>query len=185
MRQRRSLRGAGGSAGELNVDWIVELQPACAFLQRGAMPATHFQHVFERKETGSFASANADHRGQRRQADGPQHPRSAVVDLGREFAQHADIIAGLEPVGCDKRFAAHFVEGVVKLGETIGGVDVDENSPRFTGRELGDNPFGIVGRPNADAVAGLDPECKEPGGEGIDAGLELAVRPANALVPHD
>src|SRR5205823_2909255 len=53
------------------------------------------------------------------------------------------------------------------------------------GRELRDNPFGVVGRPDADAIARREPEREQAGGERIDPLAEFAIAPAHALLADD
>src|SRR5947208_1220341 len=136
------------------------------------MLTAHPEHLFERRETGSFTRTNANQRLQSWQARGPQFARNASVDFGGELAQHGNVIAGLKAVSRDECLAAHLVEGIVELRETVGRIDVDENCTRFCRRELSNNPLGIVGRPDADAITRLDPKGEKPGREGIDASLK-------------
>src|SRR6185436_4147850 len=51
--------------------------------------------------------------------------------------------------------------------------------------ELRDHPFGVVGRPHADAVAALEPECQQARSEGVHPFLQLSVSAADLLVPDD
>ena len=81
-----------------------------------------------------------------------------MTELGRELAQHADIVRRLEPLGKDERFAADFVQRVFELGDPIGRIDIDQDQAGFGGGELGEHPLAVVGRPDADAVAGLEAE---------------------------
>ena len=129
--------------------------------------------------------ADANERGQRRQPLRLQFAGRGAVDLRRQLAQHGDIVAGLERLGGDQRLAADLVERVFELGQAIGRIDVDEDQAGLGGRELGDHPFGIVRRPDADAVAGRKPERQQPGGQGVDLGFQLAIAPADVLLPHD
>jgi len=83
-----------------------------------------------------------------------------VTELRRQFAQHADIVRGLEPLGEDQRLAADLVERVFQFGDAIGRIDIDQDETRLRGGELGQHPFRIVGRPDADAVTGMKAECQ-------------------------
>ena len=112
-------------------------------------------------------------------------PGVAAGDLRRQLAQHADIVAGLEAVGGDQRLAAHLVERVFELGQPVGRVDVDHDQPGLGGGELGDHPFAVVGRPDADPVAGLQPQRDQPGGAGVDPFVQLGIAPAHVLMAHD
>jgi hypothetical protein len=57
-------------------------------------------------------------------------------------------------------------------------------SPRLGGRELGQRPFGRVGRPDADPVAALQAERHQAGSEIVDPAAELAPAPADVLMAH-
>src|SRR5205807_1324984 len=81
--------------------------------------------------------------------------------------------------------AARLVEGVFELGQSISRVDVDENEPGFCSRELGDHPFGIVRRPDADPVAALEPQREEPRSKSVDPFFQLLVCPADLLMPDN
>ncbi len=107
-----------------------------------------------------------------------------MAEFGRKLAQHADIVRGLEALGEDERLAADFVQRIFELGDAIGRIDVDEDEARFGGGELGEHPFAVVGRPDADAVAGLEPERQQPGSEPVDLLVQFAVAQPHFLVPH-
>ena len=97
MGQRRAFSRAGGAAGELDVDRIVELQLRRQFRQELATEvAAHAEHVIEAQEAPLLAAADADQRRQMRQSLCLQFVGSAAVDFRRQLAQHADIVAGLE-----------------------------------------------------------------------------------------
>ncbi len=147
--------------------------------------AAHRGHVGKAEKAALFVVADADQRGQMRQPLRLQAARRAAVDLGRELAQHADIVAGLERIGGDQRLAADLVERVFELGQPVGRVDVDQDQAGLGGGELGDHPFGIVRRPDADAIAGRKPEREQAGGERVDPRLQCGIGPANILVAHD
>ena len=186
MGQRGAFGGAGGAAGELDVDGIVELQLRRQLRKLPAMAvAAHAEHVGEAQEAALFVVADADQRGQLRQALGLQFAGSAAVDFRRQLAQHADIVAGLERIRGDQRLAADLVERIVELGESIGRIDVDQDQSGLGGGELRDHPLGIVRRPDADAVAGVEPERQQSRGKGVDLGFQLAIAPAHALLAGD
>src|SRR5262249_47908782 len=85
----------------------------------------------------------------------------------------------------DQRLAADLVECVFELGQPVGRVDVDEDEASLRGGELRHRPLGVVGRPDADAVAGLEAEGDEAGGQRVDLLLELPVGPADVLLADD
>ena len=93
----------------------------------------------------------------------PQRSR-AVVELGRERAQHVDIIARLVAAGEHQRLAADLVERVFELGGAIGRIDVDQDGADARSTELHVEPFGAIGRPDADAIAAADAQREQAGG---------------------
>jgi hypothetical protein len=111
--------------------------------------------------------------------------RRAVGDFGHQIAEHGDVVAGPERGGADEASALDFVEGVFEFTDAVARVDVDQDQPRFRGGELSDNPFGIVGGPDADALTGLQAEGDKAGGEFVDLAAELSVGPTNVLVADD
>jgi len=186
MGQGRALGRAGGAAGELDVDRVVELQLVLQTGKLGPVALAARRHdVFEAEIAAPAVGADADERRERRQALCLEPPRRAPLDLLRELAQHADIVRGLEVIGGDERLAADLAEGVIELGEAIGGIDVDEDEPGLGGGELGHHPFGVVGRPDADAIARREAERQEPRGKRVDPALQFAIAPADVLMAHD
>ena len=105
--------------------------------------------------------------------------------VGQELIEHADIIAGLELARGDERLAGDLVERIIGLGEPIGRIDIDQDQAGFGGGELGDHPFGIIGRPDAAPFAGFEPQRQKAGGEVIDLPLQLGIGPAHLLMAHD
>ena len=124
-----------------------------------------------RRRSGSFAARRL--------------PGAAVGQLGRQLAQHAEIVAGLEPRRGDQRRAAGLVQRVFEFGQPIGRVDVDEDQPGLGGGELGHDPFGVVRRPDADALAAFEAERDQAGGEGVDPLPQLPPAPADFLMTDD
>ena len=121
-------------------------------------------------------AADLDHGLQQRQA-----AAGAVAQLG----QHGQIVAGLEAGGGDQGAAADLVQRVFQLVGAVGRVDVDQDQAGLGGGELRHHPLRVVGRPDADPVAGLEAQRQQAGGEGIDLGLQLGPGPAQALLADD
>ena len=186
MRQRRAFGKAGGPRRELDVDRLVELQlrrklgDARRF--RGAAARHHFR---EAQSAGVPVVAEQHDRTQRRQPRRFKFARRRMAKLGRELAQHADIVRRLELLGENERFAADFVERVFELGNAIGRIDIDQDQAGFGGGELREHPFAGVGRPDADAVAGLEAERQQSGGEPINFPLQLGISQPHFLMTHD
>jgi len=120
---------------------------------------------------------------QRGQLLGPQCSGTGVVELRRERAQHAQVVAGLEARCGNDCAALDIVDGVSQLGEAIRRVDVHEDEAGLGGRELRDGPFRIVRRPHADAIARLQSERQQARGTPVDAFAKLRIAPPDRLVP--
>ena len=137
------------------------------------------------REGAGIVAADLDHRPQRRQPCGVQFARMGRRQFGRQRVDHADIVAGLEARRGDQRLAADLVQRVFDLGQAVGGVDVDQDQPGLGGGVLGDDPLGVVRRPDADAIAGLQPKGDKAGGEGIDVRRQFRPCPVDALLADD
>ena len=119
-------------------------------------------HVVEAQRSGGVAFADLDDDLELRQPRGGKLAGHAAAEFRRQRVDHADVVAGLERGRGDERAAADLVERVFQLGQPIGRVDVDQHEAGLGGGELGDDPLGIVGRPDADAVARLEPSASRP-----------------------
>ena len=95
--------------------------------------------------------------------------RALEVDLGRDLAQHAEVVAALVAARQHQRAAADLVQRVLELGLAVRRVDVDEDQPDARGGELRDDPFVPVRRPDADAVAAPQAEREQAGRELVGA----------------
>ena len=181
--ERRALGEARGAAGELDVDRVVELQLAGEIVQPVAFRcARERRHLGEVVHAGGGLGAEADDGleiGQflRLQSAGP-----GAVELRCELAQHLDVAARLERFRSNQRPALDLVEGVFQLGQAIGGIDVDQDQPGLRRGELRHRPFAVVGRPDADAIARLEPERDQACGKLVDLLRERAVAPAHVLM---
>ena len=82
-------------------------------------------------------------------------PGFAFADLRRERFNHADIVAGLEFLGHNQRANANLVERIFGLTQAIGRIDRHQDQAGAGGRKLRKYPFRAIGRPDADAIAGL------------------------------
>ena len=182
--ERRPLGEARGAAGELDVDRVVELQLAAEYVQSVAFgSACEGRHVVEVVHAGGGLGAEANDGFEMGQFLRFQPAGPSTVELRRERAQHLDVAARLERFGGDQRPALDLVEGVFELGQAVGGIDVDQDEPGLRCGELGHRPFAVVGRPDADAMARLEPEREQACGECVDLLRERAVAPAHVLMP--
>ena len=140
-------------------------------------------HIVEVEHAGRRIIAHADYEFQIGQPGGLEPARLGAGKLRRQRLDHAEIVRCLEADGADQRAAADLVERVFQLGKAIGRVDVDQHEPDARGRELRQQPFPAVGRPDADAVALIHAERQQPGGQRVDRLGQLV--PGKALVLLD
>ena len=127
-----------------------------------------------------------DQRAQRGQGRQVQLARLGGLYRGREVLQDADVVTALELPRQDQRLATHLVQRVHQFRLAVGRVDIDQHQSGAGRGELGDQPFDVVRRPDADPVTGLQIERQQAGGKGVDRVEQLSVAPAFALVAdHD
>jgi hypothetical protein len=184
--QRRALGRPRRAAGELDVDRIVELQARLQRRQFGALGLRGRPGDVGEVEgaRGPFC-AQADHDLQLRQPRRLKFTWRGVVEFGSEGAQRADVIVAFEAGAEDQRLAADLVEHMVELVDAIGRIDVDEDQARLGRGELGQHPFRVVWRPDADPLAGPQAERHQAGGKIGHAAGEFLVIPTDILMPHD
>ena len=92
--QRHALGRAGGAAGELDIDGIVELQRLAERRELLAMPrAAHAGDVVEGDRAGAERSADLDHRAQVRQLCRVQFAGLRRRKLRQQRVQHLHVVA--------------------------------------------------------------------------------------------
>ncbi len=160
--QGGTLGKPGGAAGELDVDRIVELQSAGKRREPVMLGrAGEAVNRVEPQRARHILGTDRDHQAQFGQPRRLQPAGRRRRQFGRQFAEHRQIVAGLEPRRGDQCRATRLVQRVVELGHAVGRVDVDEDQPGLGGGELGHHPFGVVRRPDADPLAGFEPERQQ------------------------
>ncbi len=103
------------------VNWMLIGSSNCSVAGKLGKPravalAAHGEHVGEAQKAALFVVADADQRSSAPAAASTAGGPARSVDLRRQLAQHADVVAGLEAVGGDQRLAADLVERVFQLG---------------------------------------------------------------------
>ena len=189
MRERGALGKARGAAGELDIDGVGGLERRCNGRQARVGRAAACQQVGKAHQAGLVGALtrfiDPDHRVQVGQLHGAQLARLLVMPLGRQLAQHAQVVAGLEARHGHQQLAAHLVQRVFDFRRAIGRVDVDQHQAHLRGGQLHQHPFGVVVRPDAHAVAGGEPHAQQRAGQAVRLGLQLDVGVAAALVHAD
>ena len=185
--ERGALGIAGGPAGELDVDRIVELLlPLPPRQLVGADPLGHGQQLSpaEHSRRGAPRRAAPRRAGSETSAEASA-PGRLAGQLRRQLVDHPRVVRGLEPRRGHQPRAAGLLERVLHLVEPVARVDVDEDRAQLGRGELGDRPLRAVRRPDPDALALLDAERDQRAGAAVDLGLELAVGVAQVLVTGD
>ena len=108
-----------------------------------------------------------------------------VRQFRAERLHHRGVVGGAEVGREDERHTARLVERIFEFVQPVGGIDVDEDGADFGGGELGDRPFGAVGRPDADAVAFGDADGEQATRRAIHLVAELRPGVAQSLVARD
>ncbi len=156
--------------------------PASFRQSRPLRGAAHFVYAGERNRARHGIGADLNDDAQRRQLRRVKMAGMRVPQFRRQRVDHADIVAGLERRRRDQRAAADLVQRVFQLGQPVCRVDVHQDQPGLGGGELGHHPLGVVGRPDADALARLQSQRDQSGGERIDLLAEFVIAPADALL---
>ncbi len=167
VRERRPLGRSRGPAGVLDVDGV-------AGGERGAAL---------RQLLHGHLGAGLDQCAPR---VGIEEDRLLEVgQLRSNLAEHRAIVRALEAGRGDQHPAAGLAQGVLELGDAIGGVDVDQDDAELRGRVLGQDPLRAVGAPDPHPVADAQPLGEQPAGECVHRNLELGVAVAKALGGKD
>ncbi len=184
--ERGALGHAGGAARELDVDRIIRLQEVGKALElRLLTRPTQGWNVAEPVHAGLGRFVERDQGFQVWQRGRGQVTGSTLCKFRRKGAQHAEIITALERAGSDERRALDLVQRIFQLSQTVGRIDVDQDEPGLGRGELCDHPLEHVGRPDPDAVPGLEPERHQPRSESIHARTQFGIGETNLLMPRD
>ena len=163
---------AGRSARELDVDRVVGIERAGQRVEPRALrrAGEREQPAVRQAARRHRLVAEQDDVLELGQADAVEHlARALEMDLGRDLAEHAEIVAALEAARHDERAAADLGERVLELGRAIRRIDVDQDEADPRRRELGDEPLVPVRRPDADAVAAPQAEREQARGHLVGA----------------
>ena len=164
MRKGRALREPGRTRRVLDVDRLVEVELRLSSLQGLA------RNTVTGGEQLVPVLAEDDPPSQRRRV---------------HLAEQPDVVGVLEAPRRDQHRAARLPQRVLELVRPVGRIDVDEDRADLGGRELDDHPLRVVRRPDADPVAARHAGRHHPARAPIDLGVQLVVRPADALVARD
>ncbi len=167
VRQRGALRRSCRPAGELDIDRVTTVE-------RGADLA---DPIDLRRRPRRRQIIERDPALTRRAAD----PDPVFQLGGIGGIDHGDVVAGLEPIGGHHGLHPHLVQGELELGGPVGRVDGGQDQTEPRGRELGQGPFGAIGRPDPDAVSAFEAQGQKTRRHGVRLQGELAPAPPDAL----
>jgi hypothetical protein len=148
--QRGALRVSRRATRVLNVDRVVELQ-------------RHFAsaHGIVRRGRGGCEEIGPA-------LGSEEHDPFERRDVWSHGVDHRDVVARFV-AGCrEEQPALRLSEGVVDLLRAIGRVEIDENRANPRGGVLDQHPLRVVRAPDADPIAGVDPNRQEAPGKHID-----------------
>ena len=186
VRERGALGEARGAAGELDVDGVGCFQRGRHLRQTRVGRVAACDQVTKTQQAGFVfalpSHVDPDHRVQVRQLLRLQLAGRAMRPLGRQLAQHAQVVAGLEARHGHQQLAAHLVQRIFHLGRAVGRVDVDQHQAHLRGGQLHQHPFGVVVRPDAHAITRHQPQAQQRTGQAVGFGLQLGIGVAAALV---
>ncbi|OIQ64559.1 hypothetical protein GALL_538910 [mine drainage metagenome] len=185
MGQRRALRKPGGAAGELDVDRIERVESGRGRRDRRIVGVALRNPVGKAQHAGLVLRAEVDDQPQVGQPRGVQRSGRLAARLGRQLAQHRQVVAGLERGHRHQRLAADLVQRVFDLGGAIRRIDVDQDDADLGGGQLHQHPFDAVMRPDAHAVALLQAAAQHGARQPVDLALEFGVaQPAVLVARH-
>src|SRR5258708_7871130 len=152
VREGDSLGKAGGTAGELNVAWIVALDRyrsyrvgTCELTARNEVAVGEVAVVLELIQHNDMAQV-----GETLAADGHLTARPFRYERG----DHVEVVAGFEMRRSDKRFAGRGSKHVLEFENPVGWINVDQDQTGLCGGELDYSPLRAVGGPDPQPIPG-------------------------------
>ena len=132
------------------------------------------------QKAGRRRRREADYTTQIRQVRTAQVARRVSTQLRDQLLNHRVVVRCFERPGAHQPLTSRLLEHVVQFRKPVRRVDVDQNHTNLGAGKLADKPFKAIGRPDAQPVAGLQPQRHEATGMQVDSTAQL--RPAQALV---
>src|SRR5882757_754566 len=130
-----SLRQSGRGAGELDIDGVIHLDRSRQGFQSFVTGLLASLYDPVERHAAIVLPRNRDDVSQFWKTSAMQITTS-VTQLGGEFANHCDIVAGLEASSGYQRTTSHGSQDVFQLAQAIGGVDIDQNETSLRRRKL-------------------------------------------------
>ena len=186
VRQRGALGEAGGAAGELDVDRVGGLELGGGLGHARVVSVTACQQIGEAHQPRLVRALpgliDPHHRVQVWQLLRFEQARLAVCPLGRQLAQHAQVVAGLEARHGHQQLAIDLVQRVFHLAGAVGRVDVHQNQTHLGGGQLHQQPLGVVVRPDRHPVARHQAQAQQGARQAAGLGLQFTVGQASPLM---
>ena len=95
--------------------------------------------------------------------------------LGDELIDHAHVVGGTEASDEHQGGELGLLQEVGQFMGAVGGIHIDQHGADLGGGELGQDPLGVVGGPDANVLAFLDADGHQAAGDAFHLGAELAV----------
>ena len=182
MGQAGPFRAARGARGELDVDRVgVGQGPHDPVEIAGGDRVAPAAQVVEAQHARRHFGADGDDPAQVGHGGGGQLPRFRPGQFRADLGQHGEIVRCLEARRGDEGAAFHVPQRIAQFVGTIGGVDADEDRADPGRRELGQQPFAAVRRPDAHPVATLHADRQQAARDAVDLGREVAIAPPQAF----
>ena len=175
MGEHDALGEACGAGGVLHVAHVVLAHLAAAVLHLGGGHGIAQAHGVLPGVAALLLAVHGDDIAQHRQTLGVQLARQAVLKLGAQLLDDANIIRVLVAVDHHQGVGVGLAQQVLGLVDLIGGVHRNQHRADFGGGPEGDVPLGHVGGPNSHMVPLLHPHGDEGPGKLVHVIPELGV----------
>ena len=175
VREHHALGEARGAGGVLHVAHVVLAHLAAAVLHLGGGHGIAQAHGVLPGVAALLLAVHGDDIAQHRQALGVELARQAVLKLGAQLLDDANIIRVLVAVDHHQGVGVGLAQQVLGLVDLIGGVHRHQHRPDFGGGPEGDVPLGHVGGPNSHMVPLLHPHGDEGPGKLVHVVPELRI----------
>ena len=126
--------------------------------------------------------AQLDEQPKFRKGGAHQSSGGGGLEFGNQRRQHARVVTGLEARRKHQRAAAHQAQRKIDFRGSVGGIEIDERQTGACRGEQGEHPLGTIGRPDADALAGLEATGDHAARDPLHRSIEFSEREPQRLI---